>query len=399
TVAGLSGTGLLLKNGADTVSISGTGTFAFNQLYSNGTDYDVTVGTQPSSPWQTCSVTHGSGTFSDDVHDVAVTCVSNPYRVSVNVTGLSGTGLVLQNNNSDNLPVPTAGTWTFATSVLSGQAYNVAVLTQPSSPRQTCKVTSSNGTITNADVTLNVTCASNNYTIGGTVSGYVGTGLVLKNNGGNDLVISSTGAFTFTNTVASGTNYAVTIGTQPSGFACAVTNAKGTVANANVTSVRVSCPCYAFDSNTQGWTISHPPTGIAQPTWSSTQGYPDAGALMAVLAFNSSNCQQLDLNVPPPTTLGNAAVTKLTAWLRFDAFPNGSGSGSVQLYAQDTGWGWNGAVFNLSTFQLGVWKQVSLSLTSGGGWLSPKAMGLQINPGGSTGCQNATLYVDSVQFE
>ena len=35
------------------------------------------------------------------------------------------------------------------------------------------------------------------YTIGGTVSGMVGSGMVLQNNGGDDLSISSNGSFSF----------------------------------------------------------------------------------------------------------------------------------------------------------------------------------------------------------
>ena len=80
------------------------------------------------------------------------------------------------------------------------------------------------------------------YTIGGTVSGLSGTGLVLQNNGGNDLAVGADGAFTFGASIASGEAYDVTILLQPSSPAqtCVVTNGSGT-ANADVTSVHVSC--------------------------------------------------------------------------------------------------------------------------------------------------------------
>jgi hypothetical protein len=48
-----------------------------------------------------------------------------------NVTGLSGTGLVLQNNGGDNLAVTASGAFTFATAIKSGTAYAITVLTQP----------------------------------------------------------------------------------------------------------------------------------------------------------------------------------------------------------------------------------------------------------------------------
>ena len=80
------------------------------------------------------------------------------------------------------------------------------------------------------------------YTIGGMVSGLSGTGLVLEDNGGNNLTISGNGSFTFTTPVPDDGSYNVTVLTQPSSptQTCAVTNGSGT-ANANVTSVQVAC--------------------------------------------------------------------------------------------------------------------------------------------------------------
>jgi hypothetical protein len=76
-------------------------------------------------------------------------------------------------------------------------------------------------------------------TIGGTISGLSGT-VVLLNNGGNSLSRSSNGTFTFTTAINSGSTYNVTVGTQPSGQTCTVSNGSGT-ATANVTNVSVSC--------------------------------------------------------------------------------------------------------------------------------------------------------------
>ncbi|MGB5223118.1 MAG: hypothetical protein WBN60_18955 [Polyangiales bacterium] len=75
--------------------------------------------------------------------------------------------------------------------------------------------------------------------IGGTVSGLDGT-LVLLNNGADDLTVSAAGAFTFATRIASGTDYSVTVGTQPEGQTCEVTNGSG-IATADVTNVTVEC--------------------------------------------------------------------------------------------------------------------------------------------------------------
>lgn len=83
---------------------------------------------------------------------------------------------------------------------------------------------------------------SSTYTIGGTVSGLSSTGLVLQNNGDNNLPVGADGSFLFTTDVASGGAYNVTVFTQPASLAqsCNVTNGSGT-ASANVTNIRVTC--------------------------------------------------------------------------------------------------------------------------------------------------------------
>jgi hypothetical protein len=78
------------------------------------------------------------------------------------------------------------------------------------------------------------------YTIGGTVSGLTGTGLILQDNSGNNLAVSASGSFTFSSAVDSGAAYSVTVLTQPTGQSCTVTSGSGT-ASANVTNVQVSC--------------------------------------------------------------------------------------------------------------------------------------------------------------
>ncbi|HEX8780053.1 MAG TPA: kelch repeat-containing protein [Nocardioides sp.] len=87
------------------------------------------------------------------------------------------------------------------------------------------------------------------YSIGGTIAGLTGSGLVLATPGQQDLVIApGQAAFAFANEVASGTAFAVTASTQPSDptQACAVVGGSGTVGAADVTTVSVTCSSGAF---------------------------------------------------------------------------------------------------------------------------------------------------------
>jgi hypothetical protein len=80
-------------------------------------------------------------------------------------------------------------------------------------------------------------------TIGGSVTGLVGSGLVLKNNGTDDETIAGDGEFTFNTPLAIGSTYNVTVALDPSnpGQDCDVANGSGTVPNQAVTNVVVTC--------------------------------------------------------------------------------------------------------------------------------------------------------------
>jgi subtilisin family serine protease len=138
--------------------------------------------------------------------------------------------------------------------VLSGSPYAVTVLTQPTGPSQTCTASNGTGTVGSGNVTsVVVSCATNSYTIGGTITGLTGSGLVLRNNGGNDLpVAAGATSFTFSAPVASGSTYAATVLTQPANQTCSLSNRTGTVVSSNVTSVGVICGGAPFTIGTLG---------------------------------------------------------------------------------------------------------------------------------------------------
>jgi 6-phosphogluconolactonase (cycloisomerase 2 family) len=245
SVSGFAGSGLVLQNaGSAPLTVTANGNFAFSGPVASGSAYAVTVGTQPTSPSQTCTVANGSGTItSANVTSVAVTCVTNNYSVGGSVSGLVGSGLILQNAGSAPLTVTGDGNFAFSGSIASGSAYAVTVGTQPTSPGQICTVANGSGTVTSANVTsVAVTCVTNNYSVGGTVSGLVGSGLALIN-GGVTLGVSANGTFAFSGKVASGSAYSITVTSQPTGPTemCHVVNGSGTVGSTDVKSVAVKC--------------------------------------------------------------------------------------------------------------------------------------------------------------
>jgi 6-phosphogluconolactonase len=83
------------------------------------------------------------------------------YPVGGTVSGLTGTGLVLQINGSQTLAVNTNGSFSFPTTLPGGSAYSVTVQSQPSVAREICGVSNGSGTVgTSAVDNVGVSCAT-----------------------------------------------------------------------------------------------------------------------------------------------------------------------------------------------------------------------------------------------
>jgi 6-phosphogluconolactonase (cycloisomerase 2 family) len=195
------------------------------------------------------------------------------YTVGGTVTGLSGSGLVLNSDFGGDLAVSASGSFTFGTPLPDGSAFNVGVKNQPtSSPAQSCQIANGTGTIAAANVTnVDVTCGSG-YTVGVTVSGLVGSGLTLglcgvtPHSGPGSIrchnlkQFGANGAFTLDSVYPVGYsvfNYVV-ITQQPSSPTqnCLISNMTVSIQNANETDVTVSCAAYSYVTNAADNTLS-----------------------------------------------------------------------------------------------------------------------------------------------
>jgi hypothetical protein len=257
TVSGLSGTGLILQDNAkDNLAINANGTFTFASVIVSGGLYAVSVQTQPGSPTQTCAVSgSASGTATANVGPIAISCVTNPVTATIGGTVsnlVANSSVILQNNAGDSLTITANGPFTFKTPVTGADVYAVTVVTQPVGPNQICTVTSGSGVATANVANVGVNCVLS-YSIGGTVTGVAGTGLILQNGSDSEQLpispASGNQAFTFKNLVPTGTAYTVTIFAEPTGptQACVVTTGTGSgTATANVTNVAIVCPAVTF---------------------------------------------------------------------------------------------------------------------------------------------------------
>lgn len=244
-ITGLSTSGLVLQNGSEELPIpSGATAFAFSAAFPLGTAYSVFVKTQPIG--KTCSAANAAGNMPQGgVNSVQITCSANAYQVSGTVTNLIGAGLKLR-NGADVLAVPAgSAAFTMPLPVAFGGSYSITIEAQPIG--QVCSAANAGGTMGAGSVTsVQIVCASNMYTLGGTISGLNTDGLILRN--GSELlhVEAGSSSFVFRSAIAYGGAYAVTVEVQPNRYTCSLENSSGTMGSANVTSVQVTCSAYKY---------------------------------------------------------------------------------------------------------------------------------------------------------
>ena len=162
TVIGLDGSGLVLAlNDDELLPISGSGTFTFLTALPPGTEYAVTVDTQPSTPAQHCVVINGSGTMgAASIGNVVVNCgASSTYAVGGTASGLTGSGLTLQLNGAGDFVVTGNGSYAFAQRLADGASYVVTISQQPQD--QWCVLANPVGSVQGADVVdVDVACTT-----------------------------------------------------------------------------------------------------------------------------------------------------------------------------------------------------------------------------------------------
>jgi hypothetical protein len=164
------------------------------------------------------------------------------YSLGGSVSGLSGSGLQLENAGT-SLPVTADGVFTFPAQVAAGSSYSVAIAAQPVNPAQTCTVSNASGTVSANVTSISVKCITNSYSLGGSVTGLAGMGLVLQNQSGSNISISANGPFSFAAPVASGSSYSIAIASQPSQpiQTCTVSNGSGVIGSADITNIAIAC--------------------------------------------------------------------------------------------------------------------------------------------------------------
>ena len=218
------------------------------------------------------------------------------YSVGGTVTGLSSGALVLQNNGGDDLLINQSGSedisFNFPGKMSSGASYDVSVKIQPNT--QTCSINKGSGTVNGRVSDLAVVCSSESFTVGGSISGLSGT-VILQNNGGDNLTLSTNGEFSFQSKVAKGSEYFVSVKTNPSPLTCSASSNRGII-DSDIDTVSVTC-------SIETYLLSGTASGIG----SSTLGLVHGGESINITDNGSDNVSFQFTT--PVTNQGGYAIT------------------------------------------------------------------------------------------
>jgi len=276
TATGLLNPVVLQDGGTDNLTVNADGTFTFPTKIQIGSPYAVTVFTQ--SVGQFCAVTNGSGTMgTSQVTNIALTCAPR-YSVGGTVSGLTVSGLVLANDSATLNIDAGASTFTFATALTPGSAYNVTIKTTPLG--FSCVLANGTGTA-NANVqNVAITCTPLSYSLGGSIQGLNSKGLVLANGADRVTVALDSSQFTMPTPVAYTSSYATTIATQPDGLTCTIAGGAGTMPAANLSTVAISCDLE--------WTWKSGSPTANPPGFFANKGTPDVANVPSALAYSAT---------------------------------------------------------------------------------------------------------------
>ena len=179
--------------------------------------------------------------------DTALTANFVPQSLEVTAATASGAGTI----NPASQSVDYNGTASFAVHPDAGWSID-------SVTGNTCTPSHIGGTDWQAEnITENCAVEAeftiDSFTIGGTVSGLEGEGLILRLNGGDDLAIGADGGFTFATPLADLSDYEVTVMTQPTNPSqtCDIADGSGTLQGEDVTNVTVTCATPSLLLNSQ----------------------------------------------------------------------------------------------------------------------------------------------------
>ena len=376
SVSGLSGTVVLRDNGGDDLTVTANGSFAFATKLAGGAAYAVTVKTNPSG--QSCSVANGSGT----IGAADVTQRGRQLRRQPDLLGRRQHLRALRDGRAAGQRRRRPDPDRQRPLQLRDQARRRRRLRrhrqdEPERPELQRRQRQRHDRRRRRHERRrqlrrqpDLRGRRQRLLLSGTV--------VLQDNGGDDLSVSTNGPFNFATKLAGGAAYNVTVKTNPSGQTCSVANGSGTIAAADVTNVAVTCAA----TGSAGSDDFNRPDGSLGSNWIAMS---DGALSIASQAVLGTSATAGDIRIAETYTSDQSSQIQLTS----TQLSGGQWVGPTvrtQNGGQNTYLGiyfWNSGSPELRLYKrnAGTWIQLGSSYNSG-----PLAAGttLQLNAVGST---------------
>lgn len=165
------------------------------------------------------------------------------YLTGTITGGVTKDGLVLTNNNGDDLAIPANATsFQFATLISTDDQFNIQVKTYPSNV-STCTILNGNARANYYTIAqISLSCVIKTHPLVIAINGLTTSGLVLVNGTDRQTVTAGAKTQTFTPVYEDGP-YGITVLQQPTGQTCTVANGSGVMGSTdtNNNSVVVTC--------------------------------------------------------------------------------------------------------------------------------------------------------------
>src|SRR5208282_5264861 len=274
---------------------------------------------------------------------ILTSCGTSPgynYTISGTISGIIGSGLVLQDNGGDNRSVTTNGAFAFVTALTTGTTYSVTVLTQPTNPSQTCVVSNSSGTISGSPVQdVAVSCVMNSSPVTVDPSGYFA---YVANSGPGNIdaytINQTTGALTLTGTFTAGT-YPSQVTVDPSGNFAYVANLGDDTISAYTIDNTSGSPTYGELTLTGTFTAGTSPVSVTiYPASSGASAYFAYVPNMTsgtISAYTINTDGSLTPSYNTPTVAAGTYPVSFTTYTGTSgayAYVANIGSGNISLY-------------------------------------------------------------------
>lgn len=161
----------------------------------------------------------------------------------VNIYGLAKPGLVLKNGDQTVTVAAGASTAYFPNLIAEDSTINIEIVTDATASTCTVDKATAIGVKANYYTALKpiVSCVTDSYQLGGSVTGLTQDQLVLTNGSVTATIPANASSFAFPTPVYDGANYGVTVLQQPAGLTCTVANSVGTMPSGDVMNLAVSC--------------------------------------------------------------------------------------------------------------------------------------------------------------